>query len=386
MPKQAKKSSTPTKTVKKTKGQRYEYQELAKVSLASSEHQHVYGVIIDASFPYKVNKEKYVCSLKIVDPSLNAATKGDQYATVVIYANRFEDLPIVHRLGDLIRLHRATLRLYDNHRQFNLSTHWNGSWALFSTDKAHPIPEMARAASDYNPIAHSGKKASFEPHERNLVTTLRRWASSYFNNHDGSIKDKLRKLSQARTASGDFDVLAKVLSIFEMDEYTNELKLRDASGEIFYTLAIKLKFPHIRAGQVVRIRSAQHEATSASKNVLSLSHYSNILTYISSSRLHSTLGRTSDDWAHEKAALNSASPAVAVTISTVAAKHANLPHTSLYDLFHNADNLHGNTFRVFFNVTRVDPGEAHECTRAYNKKTKTSTSLRGGSKGGDLIW
>lgn len=380
-----KKSSTPTKSVKKTKGQRYEYQELAKVSLASSDHQHVYGVIIDASFPYKANKDKYVCSLKIVDPSLSAATKGDQYATVVIYANRFEDLPIVHRLGDLIRLHRATLRLYDNHRQFNLSTHWNGSWALFSTDKAHPIPEMARGASDFNPIAHSGKKASFEPHERNLVTTLRRWAQSYFANNEGSTRERLQKLSTAKSATGDFDVSAKIVSIFEMDEYTNELKLRDASGATYYTLAIKLKFPHLRAGQVVRIRSAQYEATSASKNVLSLSHYSNIQTYISSSKLHSSLGRIQDDWSGEKAALNSTSPNVVVTYSQVQAKHSNLPVVSLHDLFHNADNLHGNTFRTFFTVTRVDPADHHEAVKSYDRKTKKASSTKG-AKGGDLVW
>ena len=29
-----------------------------------------------------------------------------------MYADRFEDLPIVLRLGDIIRFHRATLRMY----------------------------------------------------------------------------------------------------------------------------------------------------------------------------------------------------------------------------------------------------------------------------------
>jgi len=134
-PRSGKKSSTPTKGTKKAKGQRYEYTELAKASLTSSDPQHVYGVIIDATFPYKVNQSLYVCSLKIVDTSLNASTKGDNYASVVIYSKRFEDLPIILRLGDVIRLHRATLRMYSDHRQFNVSVQWSGSWALFSTDR-----------------------------------------------------------------------------------------------------------------------------------------------------------------------------------------------------------------------------------------------------------
>lgn len=69
----AKKSTTPTKSVKRISGRRYEYTELNKVSLTSAESHHVYGVIIDATFPYKTNQDKYICSLKIVDPSLHAS-------------------------------------------------------------------------------------------------------------------------------------------------------------------------------------------------------------------------------------------------------------------------------------------------------------------------
>ena len=70
-----------------------------------------------------------------------------------------------------------------------------------------------------------------------------------------------------------------------MDEYTNELKLKDSSNKTVYVLALKLKFPHLRTGDVVRIRSATFDDTSTHKKVLNLSHYSNIMTFISSSKL-----------------------------------------------------------------------------------------------------
>ena len=70
---------------------------------------------MDATFPYKVHADRFICSLKVIDPTLNSKTKSD-YAQVVIYAKRFEDLPIVHRLGDVIRVHRAHLRMYKNVR------------------------------------------------------------------------------------------------------------------------------------------------------------------------------------------------------------------------------------------------------------------------------
>jgi hypothetical protein len=37
-------------------------------------------------------------------------------------------------------------------------------------------------------------------------------------------------LNKAASQKGDFDVVAKITQIFEMDEYTNELRLRDTSN------------------------------------------------------------------------------------------------------------------------------------------------------------
>lgn len=76
-------------------------------------------MITDATFPYKVRSKgkepRFICSLKVIDPTLYPK-KGAEFASIVIFANRFEDLPIVHRIGDIIRIHRANLRLYDNKR------------------------------------------------------------------------------------------------------------------------------------------------------------------------------------------------------------------------------------------------------------------------------
>jgi hypothetical protein len=167
---------------KKAAGQRYSYSQLNHVALAQGGSEaNVYGVIIDATFPYKVNKGKFICSLKVVDPSLNGV-KTDDYATIVLYANRFEDLPIVHRVGDVIRVHRAALRLYDDKRQFNVNVQHNGSWCLFSTDKA---PALGGSSGENAAFAHSGKRHSFEKHEFALLASVRKWASGYFAQNNG---------------------------------------------------------------------------------------------------------------------------------------------------------------------------------------------------------
>jgi len=95
---------------------KYDYTEISKVELSSADDYKVnfYGVIIDATFPYqfiqnKSNEKLFMCVLKVVDPSHYA--KGE-FAQLIMYAYKFEDLPIVQRLGDVIRVHRATIRKY----------------------------------------------------------------------------------------------------------------------------------------------------------------------------------------------------------------------------------------------------------------------------------
>jgi len=376
-PRTAKKSSTPTKTVVKAKGQKYEYTELAKVSLTVSDKVNVYGVIIDATFPYKVSDSLYIVSLKIVDPSLHSKggkPSDSDFATVVIYANKFEDLPIISRVGDIIRLHRANLRIHDGKRQFNVSLSLFASWAVFNAE------DSANAPSQY-----SGNRATFEKHETTLLAALRKWVASHFGSHDGVTSDLFTTLAGAKKVGKDFDVVAKILSIHDLDEYTHELKLADSTGDNWYTLALKLKFPNVQAGQVVRIRSATYDETSTHKQVLALQHYSNIMSFVSSSRLARTLAsKVNDDWKQDQAELAKDVPSHAIVISEVDKKHSGLKHTSLNDLFHQEGSLSGNTFRTTFSVVKVE-GATAELVQSYNKTTKKASSAKG-AKGGDLMW
>jgi len=376
MPRSARKS-TPNKSRSPARQQtKYEYVELSKASLTSSEPCNFYGVIVDATFPYKVNSERFICSLKVVDPTLHQ--KG-AYASVVIYASKFEDLPIVHRLGDIIRVHRANMRIYQNKRQFNVNMFYQSSYALFSTDRQNPLGQIT--AGD-QPYAFSGKRATIERQDTAILSTLRKWANNLFQSTNVG-GDRVVDLKKASKQSGDFDVVAKVLQVFELDEYTNELKLRDQSGETFYTLALKLKFPHVRQGSVVRIRSATYDETS-SKRVLVLQHYSNIMTFISSSKLGASFSKVANETNTEKAALKSSVSMTPVVLTEVDKKHQSLQTTSLHDLFHSPDNS-TNTFRTCFYVTRVEPGNVCEAVKGYDRKSRKTSSTKG-SKGGDLIY
>jgi hypothetical protein len=378
----AAKKSTPSKDAapkaKRGDGQRYKYVELNKASLTSADAQHIYGVIIDATFPYKTNQDRYICSLKIVDPSLYIKSQkgtGDasDFATLVLYAKRFEDLPIITRLGDIIRVHRATLRLYNGQKQFNANIFYNSSWAVFAQDGAG------------HQAAHSGKHYSFEKHEEALLANTRKWASNYFQQFNVISSDLYTPLAKAAAHKGDFDVVAKVTQVFELDEYTNELRLRDASGAATWNvLALKLKFPNVHAGDVVRIRSATYDETSAQKTQsILLAHYSNILTFPAGSKLAKEVKAKVGEDKLDKAAITGST---ATVLTEVDKKHAGLPVHSLQDLFHNIETdkeiQSKDTFRTQFYVTKIESADVKEWTKSYDKKTKKSASFKG-QKGKD---
>ena len=101
---------------------------------------------------------------------------------------------------------------------------------------------------------------------------------------------------------------------------------------------MKLKFPNVRAGDAVRVRSATVDETS-SKKVLQLSHFSNILTFHSASKLAKELkSKVHDEKTPDRAAIKKGVSTSAVVVSEVDKKHAHLANTPLSELFHHADS------------------------------------------------
>jgi hypothetical protein len=52
--------------------------------------------------------------------------------TLVLFGNKFEDMPVSQRVGDIIRVHRATVSEYRGAKHFTANLCYNASWALFS--------------------------------------------------------------------------------------------------------------------------------------------------------------------------------------------------------------------------------------------------------------
>lgn len=120
------------------------------------------------------------------------------------------------------------MKIYNSKRQFNVNMLYKGSWALYSTEKQSPLGQPTTDA----PYAFSGHRITQERQDGSILSTLKNWTNTTFKNVDVSAKvdQKTIALNQASKSTSDFDVVAKIVQMHELDDYTNELKIRDLSG------------------------------------------------------------------------------------------------------------------------------------------------------------
>lgn len=110
------------------------YTQLGDAVVNSEEQISFYGVIIDAGHPYK-GPHRYVCTLKVVDMTLHSSVESAKsqikYGLVTFFAKRMEDLPVVRKIGDIIRVHRAIVKDHKGMKHFAVNMGSDSSWCLF---------------------------------------------------------------------------------------------------------------------------------------------------------------------------------------------------------------------------------------------------------------
>ena len=109
----------------------YTYKPLGKCDVGDS--VNFYAVILDATFPHQSWKsKKFLVTLKVADPTSRVDNKGvADFISVVFFADKFDDLPVCQKVGDIIRVHRATVSTYKDRKQITANVCFNSSWAVF---------------------------------------------------------------------------------------------------------------------------------------------------------------------------------------------------------------------------------------------------------------
>jgi hypothetical protein len=352
-----------------SKKDEYKYSNLNTLSEKNNDPVHFYGTVVDASFPYKTEKRSVV-TCKVVDHSL--AKKGQvhekDWVTVVFYAKNFEDLPIIQRVGDIIRVHRAEFHYHNDRRQLNVNLFFRGSWCLFvGNDKDKPLePKVVNEHNEANFFSHtpynfSGKSFTWGDEDVSILKNLRKWTKETFSKNwvvghtqDASATNKAIKDKK------DFDILGKVVSVKDHNKWSNTVTINDANGTSWTADLFKKKFPHLAEGDAVRVRSVN----SNDAHHLSLANHSNVLHFISGSKISGHLHKISNKVTASGHCIST------ITNKTQAKQNA----TNLKQLFFNPKKSSG-VFHAEFNVLKTDPSKTGDWVKGKGKKAKTSVKL-----------
>lgn len=267
----------------------YEYQTINEIQVDDKLH-NFFGVVMDASFPHKSAKSgRYFCTLRLADPSQPLSAEGVvETCTLVLIANKFEELPITQRVGDIIRVHRATVSEYLGFKQLTARVYFNSSWILFSpitqTKELGFVPLEQK--SDCKPFRHLGKSYSeVNKNEQIILKKLRIWIEKSFMKQ--SVIDTSRRVVQTRDlqnyheegkAEYDFDMIVKISKIQRVDEKTSEISVKDNEETTWTTAVSTFKFRWLREGQVVKIKHASLVGTEKDSHHFVLKSMSNILS------------------------------------------------------------------------------------------------------------
>jgi hypothetical protein len=291
------------------------YTQLLDAVVDTDDQVSFYGIIIDAGHPYK-GQNRYICTVKVIDQSMHSIVESDtgkiKFGLITFFAKRLEDLPVVRKIGDIIRVHRSLVKEYKGLKQFSVNIQYNSSWCLFyssdiilrdiknkgvSADQDAELEHLSSSESEdqemetempdgttkadrasekserrkYTPYKFSGKSYSFDlQQERLIVDTLRGFMDSYFMKNSWIFKKGSKQLGKLKEMSDnrEVDLLVKILKIFEKDENELELRIKDTSNEMWFITIPKIKFGNLREGEIVRIRSVEVNMTS-NRNVIS---------------------------------------------------------------------------------------------------------------------
>ncbi len=241
----------------------YVYHKLKDLLGEEMDRINIYGVVLDCSGTYYMDKpEKYVCTVKLIDDTLNPTNSSDgtpEYLTATLFARTRDQLPQPAKIGSILRIHRAQTKKNKGTFQINCDVNIKSAWTLFD-----PTESVA-------PIERSSKGYTFTPKDKATLKKIREFANGYFQKNElAGISFKKAEKERPR----DFDVVCYVLDIKAKGDTTRILLCdKEKVVKLYLPPTRKLYFGPL---MVVRLRSANYEGYGSFSH-MQFSEYSNIM-------------------------------------------------------------------------------------------------------------
>ena len=207
------------------------------------------GIIYDASFPQQEeNSQKYSCVLKLIDQTTNCLTNPNDFSENIIYliikSNERENIPFVHHVGDIIRVHRGFYSPKNKRNVYLNVTKDNqtkGSWTLYHAN-----------SNTNEPYACSNKKYTVESQDKLNLEELKKWVKTYMG-IDKSLKYPMQiKLENRAIEGNDKDLMVHVVKKVEADNHLILFIQDETDGCELHTYKY---YNFIQENDVIRVRS-----------------------------------------------------------------------------------------------------------------------------------
>ena len=207
------------------------------------------GIIYDASFPQQEeNTQKYSCILKLIDQTTNCLTNPNDFSENIIYliikSSERENIPFVHNVGDIIRVHRGFYSPKNKRNVYLNVTKDNqtkGSWCLYHAN-----------SNTNEPYACSNKKYTVESQDKLNLEELKKWVKTYMG-IDKSLKYPMQiKLENRANEGNNKDLMVHVVKKVEADNHLILFIQDETDGCELHTYKY---YNFIQENDVIRVRS-----------------------------------------------------------------------------------------------------------------------------------
>jgi len=208
-----------------------------------------YGVVYDSSFPLEEEKTgKYSCTIKLIDHSTNCLSNpndfNDNIICLTIKSSDKENIPYIHQIGDIIRIHRG---FYSPKKKRNVYLNLcndhkiNGSWCLYSVN--NNITE---------PIACSNKTYNIEEQDKENIETYKAWSKNYLGKNKALVYPFQIKLEERNEEGNDKDLLAHVVKKVETNDQIILFIQDETDGCELHTYKY---YNFIKENDIIRVRA-----------------------------------------------------------------------------------------------------------------------------------
>lgn len=179
----------------------------------------------------------------------------------------------------------------------------------------------------YRPYKYSGKEYQFVEGEEKILQKMRAWCKEYFRTH----RDAEEILSAIDPNSNEKNLIWKVMKIYDDEEDSYGIRIKDTTGAIWKWEVDKIKYPELHINDIIRIKSAK---SSPDSTKLELRPHSNILRLLKDSLIVKELKTKIQDSDLDRVINDKEEPLKPLVVTEFKEHYKHLKKTTLMDIIY----------------------------------------------------